>query len=610
MKSIEWYSKRVSKLVDRDRPLREMQEAMERLAHLQYELPKSLSSLEWMRTVKTTAPYDYIRAGTRALHGLTQRPVIDPISVLKSVDGSPQSDAARSKANEWETALKWQFDRATERAAMLREDIPRSALMYDEIVGQVIHLPSQIKAIENLEGNPSRQKAALSHGQFAIDLHNVKDVHIRYSKYMPEEFALVQLVDPQDIVDFWNNGKLRSLIEEEKAPKNYLLVDYTDYDGHAVFCYPGDNVEAMVKSAASGDKTIVPLLMEENKYPFIPWFAAVGGSVLESMPDRQRFPLLYGIWRAEQWVTSNILASLAVGETIAEAARPDFIVTGPSPDDVEYEYLQPGGQMNVPAGHTVAPTQQRTIDPGIREAWDRFVSDMGTTLPRILVTAEAMPDEPFAGFNLRLRQGLASILPFKNLSERATAQIYEKMLLWCHYSGVPIKGYHEDKLYQIEPEDVDPESLYLSVTLEADVAIDQQQRTNTAVMQARELKRPMVDILAEMGETDPEGALERWAREQIMMAELQGVLQGIQMQASGELQQMAQQMAQQMLQQMQEQAQAQGEAQGQAGSPAGLAPGLGQGFDPSQGGAPFSEAMPGATREMQSGMTRTGEALA
>ena len=184
------------------------------------------------------------------------------------------------------------------------------------------------------------------------------------------------------------------------------------------------------------------------------------------------------------------------------------------------------------------------------------------------------------------------------------------MLLWCHYSGVPIKGYHEDKLYQIEPEDVDPESLYLSVTLEADVAIDQQQRTNTAVMQARELKRPMVDILAEMGETDPEGALERWAREQIMMAELQGVLQGIQMQASGELQQMAQQMAQQILQQMQEQAQAQGEAQGQAGSPAGLAPGLGQGFDPSQGGAPFSEAMPGATREMQSGMTRTGEALA
>ena len=605
-KSISYYTKRVSKFIERDRPLRAMQEAMERMAHLQYELPKGLDSLEWMRTVRTTAPYDFIRAGSRALHGLSQRPVIDPISVLKAVEGGPQSDVARAKANEWETALRWQFDKAVERAAMLREDIPRSALMYDEIVGQVIHLPSQIKAIEKLGGNANRQKAALSYGQFAIDLHNPKDVHVNYSKYMAEEIVSVQIVGPQEIVDFWNNPALKAKIDAEEAEEFYVLVDYMSYDSRAVFCYPGKQIEPMVKASEEGSKEIIPILVEENDYPFMPWFAAVGGSVLETQPDRQRFPLLYGIWRSEQWVTANIAASLAIGETIAEAARPDFIATGANPEDITADTGEPFGIMQVPPGMQVVPTQQRTIDPALREAWDRFVSDMGTTLPRILVTAEAMPDEPFAGYNMRLRQALASILPYKHLAERATAQIYEKMLLWCHYSGTPIKGYHEDRLYQIEPEEIDPSALYLTVSLEPDVAIDQQQRTNTAVMQARELNRPMRDILAEMGVTDPETAMGDWSREQLYKAELQGILQMIQMETSGQIQQMAQQLAQQMMQQQQEQQMAMQQGPGgSAGAPSG-----GLGFDPNQGGAPPAQANPGATREMQSGMTRTGEEVA
>ena len=149
------------------------------------------------------------------------------------------------------------------------------------------------------------------------------------------------------------------------------------------------------------------------------------------------------------------------------------------------------------------------------------------------------------------------------------------------------------------------------MSLEPDVAIDMQQRTNTAVMQARELKRPMKDILSEMGITNPEGAMDVWAREQIWLTELQGVLQAIQMETSGQLQQMAMQMAQQIVEGQQKQAEAMAKQQGQpqAGSPAGLAPGMGQGFDPNQGGTPFSQAMPGATREMQSGMTRTGEGV-
>jgi len=591
-----------------------MYDAMDRLAHLEYQLPRALDSLEWMRTVRVTAPFDFIRAGSRTLHGLTVRPRIDPITVVKAVKQNNLSDEAKAKANEWETALTWQYHKAVSRAAILMEDIPRSALMYDEVVGQVIHLPSQIKAIEDMGGNAARQKAAKRYGDFAIDLQHPKNVHVRYSKYMPEQFVLVTIVEPQSIVDFWGEkaSKLKKLLDAGEAADHYILVDDASYDGRAVFCYPGDQIEPMIRAAEEKDKGIIEIVVEDLDVPFLPWFGAVGGTVLDTAPEKQRFPLLYGIWKSEQWVTANILASLGVAETIAEAARPDFIATGPSVDDIEVEYVQPGGLMKVPLGNTVTPTQQRTIDPAIREAWDRFVADMGTTLPRILVTADALPDEPFAGYNMRLKQALASLIPYKHLAERATSQIYEKMLLWCHYSGVPIKGYHEEEMYQIEPEDIDPDAIYLTVELQPDVAIDQQQRTNTAVMQARELRRPMEDILQEMGETDPQGATQRWMKEQLVLAEFQGMLQGIQAEASGAIQQAAMQMAQEMLGQMQQQQQQMGQMQEQmpmAPTEAGLAPGLGMGFNPNEGGQPFSQAMPGATREMQSGLSRTGEAL-
>ena len=179
-----------------------------------------------------------------------------------------------------------------------------------------------------------------------------------------------------------------------------------------------------------------------------------------------------------------------------------------------------------------------------------------------------------------------------------------------------IEGYGKDNLYSIKPEDIDSDRIYLSVELTPDVPLDRQARMNTAVIAARELKMPTADILHMLGETNPEQKIQDWMREQMTFAYLGGVLQSIQAQASGQLQQMAAQMAQQMVQQQQEQMQQMQDQAGQMGQgqeglpPGGIEGADGMGFDPNQGGLPAQMANPGATMEQQTGFSRGGEGLA
>src|SRR3990167_11432910 len=141
MTDINQYVEIANEFIDRYGPLRIMQEKWDRAVRLDWSRPAGMDA-PWMRDFKTTIPYDIIRAGTKVLAGLDEDITIDPYAFQEMVDGD--LTAAKLKANAWETVLKWQMDRAAGRRAILRQDVIRSALMYDEIVGQVIHLPTQI----------------------------------------------------------------------------------------------------------------------------------------------------------------------------------------------------------------------------------------------------------------------------------------------------------------------------------------------------------------------------------------------------------------------------------------------------------------------------------
>jgi len=151
------------------------------------------------------------------------------------------------------------------------------------------------------------------------------------------------------------------------------------------------------------------------------------------------------------------------------------------------------------------------------------------------------------------------------------------------------------------------------VELTPDVPLDRQQRVNTAIVMARELKWPTTKILEELGETNPEGAIKDWMMEQLTFAEHAGLMQLIQAETSGALQQAAMQMAQGMMQQQQESMGQAGETglpeqQPTPGSPPGIPGAEGMGFNPAAGGQPPMAMQPGATFEQMTGETRGGGA--
>jgi hypothetical protein len=247
-----------------------------------------------------------------------------------------------------------------------------------------------------------------------------------------------------------------------------------------------------------------------------------------------------------------------------------------------------------------------------------------STLSRLLVTSEAQPGETFAGFNLRITTALGQLIPFKKLIERSYAMDYRTMLLQSHYSGEDIMAYgkgKEDKgtTYVIKAEWIDPEKIYLDVQQEADVPIDKQAKINGAVMMSRELPVSPETLLEELGVADPARELKRHRKWQFQQAYLQGKLQKIGMDASGEIQRIVQEQVAAALQQPQGAAvppqtagppsSAEMVGRGGAGVP-GQEALAGIGNNPPQGGLPAAIGNPaGATFEGATGKTRGGQEI-
>jgi hypothetical protein len=221
-------------------------------------------------------------------------------------------------------------------------------------------------------------------------------------------------------------------------------------------------------------------------------------------------------------------------------------------------------------------------------------------------------------------------MPYKFLAERWFEEAYRLMLYWAEESNTSIKGFSTDsegdvQSYEILPDDIDKNGIYLSVELQQDVPIDKQQRMATAVQASEALKLPTRDILEMLGETDPERKIKQWMNEQMDMAYFQGVLQHIQFESQQAIEEM---LAQAQLQMQMEQAQQliaqqaagaaqQGQQQGQPGStpnpanPPGLEGVEGAGFDPNQGGQAPANAVPGTGSASQAtGQTLAGEDVA
>ena len=602
------------RLIDQHKNLRLAQQDYERMSRLIYTLPDPLNKYPWARLDMSTAPYNALRGGKAALSNLDEKVTVAPISI--STDD--ETLGAKERANQWEYTLSHVLGRTAKRRANFRGSVIWDALVYDEICAQVVHLPTMFR-IAGPESNV-RKKAALRHGDWAIRLVNPQKLYVEYSDFMVERVLQLQLKTAQEIVDYWGDAAktIRNRIKrkEEHAKMNYFEFDYVDYENRFVWVVeakPGQSIPLEDKGI-----TILkpePWLTDEDgkPVPFLPWVCVAGGTQTEDLPEYQRKPMMFAIRQTEMWANDNIMRTLNMSQAIAEAGTPRDIFGGPSSEDIEIDYGEPGARIDLGPMQEYERIQRLGLDPSFSEYTDRLEAEIKrATVAEVLITG-APVGEIAAGYayHLEIQTALASLGPWKNLGERFYERLHETILLMAHYRAEDIVAHDtKAKEYIIRWNDINPDRIEVKVELQPEVPVDKVQKIQAAIAMSQNLETPTRRILEWMGETDPEGLQKEYWKEQLNRAEMMGRLERIRRMASGELEQMAAEMAQGMIQQQMQQQQQAPQGENLMG-PQGIEGVEGEAWNPAMGMPPPATASPmGNTREFQTGLTRAGTRIA
>jgi hypothetical protein len=508
-------------MVAQDREKDEMMAAMEAMWQGNWQLPREIADLRWIHKVVSTDPHDALRAGVRVLSSVGPR--VKVISLETEGDHQTLTDRV-------ERGLSWLFHQANRRrqSSVLR-DIVLSALLYDEVIAQVVYLPHQIKALEAAGGDTRRLEIARRFGPYAILVRNPRQVHVRYSDWMPEAVLHKRVMPVGEIVEFWGKqaGKLtRALKSDPEGSLRFATVyDYMDLDCRVVWAYLHEHSEVVMPGPAmAGEYQAVEIMRAEHDLGFLPWVAKVGGTTLPEDPAHQRVPMLYSVFQAGQWETQNILESLLTSEVIAYASAPRLKVEGPT-DNVEVDYGEPGRMAYVPPGHNLSLLSPPGLDGSLETIANRFGERIGkSTVPRVLQTADFPSGTAFATLNLATQSGLKSLTPYRELAEQALADVFTQMLDWIAISGKPVTAYApaagmQGQQVVLDPQQTDLKNLFVEVELTADVPLDKVSRINAAATAVKELNYSRARALEYVGENDPSVIIAEARQEEIQALE-------------------------------------------------------------------------------------------
>lgn len=603
-------------------------EAYTQMYHNGWDLPQEVKNLPWIQRVISSDPHDAINTGSRILATL-------PVSIRYQ----PLAPGTKNKerADMIERVLLWQLKSADRRRSKtVAADVVKSALLYDAVALQVIDLDHQIKEKTAINASAKRELAARRYSRFIVKTHNPMNVYARYSGIMPEAVLLVDERPAQGVIDEWGD-RARALpglqnLAEKTFGDEVTYFDYWDLEKRAVWVVPG-RVASIPESTVNENWVIVEA--EDNKMPFLPWVAVMGGSTLEAEPQHMYQPLLYALWTTGAWDIQNIVESLMASEVIARSGSPRLVEEGPNPQQGETDYLSPERIAKMPGGNTLRELNPQQIDQALQQIDALMAARIDkATVSRVLQGGDLPSGMAFATLNLATQNAVGVLKPAKDLAEKSLAEMFTLMLLWTEFSDVPMLGYSVTKdtmgeQMVIEPEEIDPGGIYLECELHPDAPTDRAQRVNTAAMAVKELMMPIEEALEEIGITDPSKAMLTRMKEVYMQhfldlqmqKEIQEMQAGIQLQ----MQQATMQMQMEMQQAQMEMQQAQMGGMGGMGTPPNMGPGgapppstggiqagpngspRGMGAAPSMGGQPPAMMAPNETREMISGQDITGQ---
>jgi hypothetical protein len=596
--------------------------------HLEYNLPEEIAELQWVRKIISQDPHDAISAGKRVL-----------TSVFPSIKYQPlvANEVNKIRANRVEKNLAWQLRSANSRnTAKVEEDLVESALLYMATAVMVIDLDWHIKQLKAQGKDATLTERARKKGRFLVNSYEPSCVHVRRGRLGTEAVLLKVERPAADVLTEWGDTEGGQLSLLSMANESVYYYDFLNYTERCVWISPIGQASGSQQAAEIAGTQVVPsgdiVILEpmEHGLDFNPWIAEMGGSTIESDPAHKHQPMLYAVRQSRSWDTLNIAESLAFSDAIAKAARPEVIEEGPNPQMAEMDYTDASKHMKMPAGNTARPAQSSPLDPGKTELIDRQRQAIEKSTVSSILQGGGLPSNvAFAALNLATQTAVGSLKPAKYLAEKTLAEIFKKMLLWTKTTGQALEGYIDDKedelygeLLSIQSDEIEEETIYITVELTPDVATDRQQRANVGALLIQAMDYPKEMALEDVGVTDPQRAMNQSRRERLLDhrmgllmkrqeaevdAQIAQLMNQVQLDAEAEAAQM----------QLEIQAQAQeGQPQGQEVVPPGE--GGGPGVDagapggfanaPVDGGLPTDLNAPGQfTEENIGGLDRGGQ---
>jgi hypothetical protein len=211
---------------------------------------------------------------------------------------------------------------------------------------------------------------------------------------------------------------------------------------------------------------------------------------------------------------------------------------------------------------------------------------------------EGLGSMAFASLNLMTLTAVGALKPWREMTERALAELFTQMVKWAQYTEIPLTATESGKKnmgmeYSIDttpPAAIDASKICLKVELVPDLPTNRQSQVMTAIQLKQAGLMDDETLLEELGVDDPQEIMDNLALQQLEQNKVAELIQSLQEQI------------QQIQATQQEMAQAQAEAQAQM---------TGQGMQgANEGGQPFAMQNPNATREMVNMQDRSGMPLA
>ena len=229
-----------------------------------------------------------------------------------------------------------------------------------------------------------------------------------------------------------------------------------------------------------------PILFDEHNLGFLPVVdMIVDGTMLFEEPERQRFPLLYPVWKSGLWKRENLSMTTVYSLIHVLASNPLLKRKTPQPDSkLEIDRTVPGGVVSLLPDEDITPLVEKVVDPSQWQGLEMAQRiNRESTIPPM--TLGMSPDNvmSFSAISLLSQSGRLPLVGTKQISGAAIANLLRIAFKWQKNQGGKTAKFYDGNKKGIELKTSDiPDRVALIVNLEPDVPTDKLQMANVAQM--------------------------------------------------------------------------------------------------------------------------------